>query len=136
MADIYLTAFAGAEFVFDFGGRPNEVDAYTFANSLISFSEAIREINNQRNPGTRLEITIEGVGDGSFRAKLRAGATAISALFRSPATAEIVRNVVVPLFVMFIYDKLVADDKTKIIINDDSYIVQHCHDRIILPRSL
>ena len=62
MADIDLSEFSGDEFVFHFGGRPSEVDAYTFANTLIAFSEAIREINRQLNPDSKLEITIEGVG--------------------------------------------------------------------------
>ena len=40
MADVDLSDLRGDEFVFHFGGRPKEVDAYTFANSLIAFSEA------------------------------------------------------------------------------------------------
>jgi hypothetical protein len=75
MAEIDLSNFIGDEFVFHFGGRPNEVDAYTFANSLLAFSEAIREINQQANPGTKLEIVIEGLGHGSFRAKLKTATT-------------------------------------------------------------
>jgi len=136
MADIHLTEFAGDEFVFHFGGRPSEVDAYTFANSILAFSEAIREINSQTNPDTKLEITIEGVGEGSFRAKLRATAKALSALLRSSAAKEIARDIVIPLFVAFIYDRYLSDSSTKIVINDDSYIVERGHDRIILPRSI
>src|ERR1700676_2628494 len=119
MADIDLTEFSGDEFVFHFGGRPSEVDAYTFANSLIAFAEAIREINKQINPDTKLEIAIEGVGEGSFRAKLKATATSISGLLRG----TIATGVVLPLLVTFIYDRYLSEDKINIVINDDSAII-------------
>ena len=135
MADIDLTDLAGDEVVFHFGGRPNEVDAYTFANSLLAFSEAIREINRQINPDSKLEITIEGIGEGSFRAKLRTTTTFLSSLLQSTASKELARNLLLPLFVAFVYGKYLADD-TKIIITDDSYIVQRGHDRIILPKAV
>lgn len=135
MADIDLTEFSGDEFVFHFGGRPSEVDAYTFANSLIAFSEAIREINRQLNPDSRLEITIEGIGKGSFRTKLRTTTTFLSSLLQSVASKELARSILLPLFVAFVYGKYLSDD-TKIIINDDSYIVQHGRDRIILPKEV
>lgn len=135
MADIDLSELSGDEFVFHFGGRPNEVDAYTFANSLLAFSEAIREINRQLNPDSKLEITIEGVGTGSFRAKLRTATTFLSSLLQSRTAVEVSRNLLLPLLVAFIYGKYLADD-TKVIINDDSYIVEHGGDRIILPKAV
>lgn len=136
MADIDLSAFAGDEFVFHFGGRPSEVDAYTFANSLIAFSEAIRAINNQLIPDSRIEITIEGVGEGSFRAKLKTTTTFLASLLRSSATKEALRSFILPLFVAFVYERYLSDGAAKIVINDDSYIVEHGRDRIILPRSV
>jgi hypothetical protein len=132
MADVDLSTLTGDEFVFHFGGRPREVDAYTFANSLIAFSEAIREINKQVNPNTKLEIAIEGVGEGSFRAKLKATATSISGLLRG----TIATGIVLPLLVTYIYDRYLSDDKTNIVINDESYVITRGHDRIILPRSI
>lgn len=37
---------------------------------------------------------------------------------------------------MFIYEHYLSDSHTKVIINDDSYIIEQGHDRIILPRSI
>lgn len=138
MAEIDLGEFAGDEFVFHFGGRSSEVDAYTFANSLIAFSEAIREINSQLTPGTKLEITIDGIGEGSFRAKLRTTARSLSDLLRPAVVSRsFAKNIVIPIFLMFIYDKYVADHKAKIIINDDRYIVEFDGgDRVILPKDI
>lgn len=135
MADIDLAAFAGDEFVLHFGGRPSEVDAYTFANSLIAFSEAIREINKQLNPGTNLEITIDGIGEGSFRVRLKAGLRFLTALLRSQTAVEVAKLLVIPIFVNLIYEKFISDD-TKVVINDDSVIIQKGADRIIVPRAV
>jgi hypothetical protein len=47
MPDIDLRNLPSDEFVLHFGGRPNEVDAFTFSNSLIAIAEALQEINRQ-----------------------------------------------------------------------------------------
>jgi hypothetical protein len=133
MADINLSEFAGDEIVFHFGGRPSEVDAYTFANTLLAFSEALQEISRQLDPNTRIEITIEGLGEGSFRAKLRTVTKLLSRLLQSTAAQEAARNIILPLLMMFIYDRYFAD-RARIIVTDDSYIYEHGHDRIIMPK--
>jgi hypothetical protein len=58
MADIDLGSLSPSDIVLHFGGRPNEVDAFTFSNSLIAFAEAISEINGQINENYSIEITI------------------------------------------------------------------------------
>lgn len=135
MADIDLTLLSGDEFVLHFGGRPNEVDAFTFANSLVAFSEAIRDINKQLNPSTRIEITIDGVGEGSFRVRLKTATTFLSALLRSTAATEMAKLFVIPIFITFIYDRYLSTPlEIKI---DDSHVVIHKgDDRIIVPRDV
>jgi hypothetical protein len=58
-------------FVVYFGGQPNQVDTYTFANALVALSDAFQEINAQVNPGYSLELRLEAVADGSFKARIR-----------------------------------------------------------------
>jgi hypothetical protein len=135
MADINLAAFAEDEFVFHFGGRASEIDAYTFANSLVAFAEAIREINKQINPGTNLEISIDGIGEGSFRVKLKTSARFLSELLRSADAKGIAKALVIGIFANLIYEKCIADHE-KIVINDDSVIIQKGSDRIIVPRTV
>ena len=84
MATIDLRELSGDDFVLHFGGRPNNVDAFTFANSLLSISEALREINQQIKPDFSLEIDIASLGTGSFRARLKTRAKKLSKLLGHP----------------------------------------------------
>ena len=60
MADIDLRALSASEVVLHFGRRPNEVDAFTFSNSLIALSDALREINSQINENFSNATTTSG----------------------------------------------------------------------------
>lgn len=72
MATIDLTKASDSEgFVIYFGGQPNEVDSYTFANALVAVADAFREINSQVNSGTALEVRLEALAAGSFKAQLK-----------------------------------------------------------------
>jgi|SRR5579883_404648 len=129
MATIDLHPLIGNEFVLHFGGRASEVDAYTFANSILAFSEALREISNQLQPEYRIEIAIEAVGTGSFRAKLKTSSSRLSSLFKEASV-----GLIIAVLGAFIYDKLLAPP-IQVITSDDSVIVQHGSDRIIIPRA-
>lgn len=128
MATVDLRPLTGNEFVFHFGGRPNEVDAFTFANSILAFSEALREISRQINPEARVEIAIDAVGTGSFRARMKT-ATSMIGLFKKPAS-----ELAIAILAIFIYEKAHPQPPIQIIVEDDSYVVQHGEDRIILPK--
>jgi len=129
MATIDLRRLPADEFVLHFGGRTKEVDAYTFSNSLLALAEAMQEINRQLNPDRRVEISIEAVGERSFRAKIKAASKPLTSLF-----ARGVGGVVVGVLSTLIYDKYVADNQVKLIVNDDSYVVERGGDRIIMPK--
>ncbi|HUY69310.1 MAG TPA: hypothetical protein VMV79_08425 [Alphaproteobacteria bacterium] len=130
MATIDLRELSGDDFVLHFGGRPNEVDAYTFANSILAFSEALREINHQLNPEFRIEIAIDALGSGSFRARLKTGAKKVSGLF-----ATSLKELLIGILAAMIYAKI-SDAPVKIVVNDDSYVIEQGHDRIILPKEI
>jgi hypothetical protein len=118
--------------VLHFGGRPNEVDAFTFSNALIALSDALRELNSQINDNFSIEITIEGVGPGSFRAKIGTKLKSLGGMFASDA-----RSLLVGLLGIFIYTHVVDPEAPpKIIVNDDSVIVEIGRDRVIIPRDV
>ncbi len=130
MSDVDFRLLPDNEFVLHFGGRPREVNAFTFSNSLISISEAIQEINRQINPDFSMEITIDGVGGGSFRAKLKTASKSIAGLFKHRYTETIILG----LLTTYIWTLVHPDEKITIVVNEDSYVVQRGDDRIVLPR--
>ncbi|MEQ9815593.1 MAG: hypothetical protein RLO50_22665, partial [Azospirillaceae bacterium] len=131
MATIDLREFEDEGFVLHFGGRMHEVDVLTFGNALVSFAEAIRAVNQEVNPGYSLEIAIEAVGPGSFRARLKTAKKSLRNLF-SAATA---RDIVLALFATFLWEKVISPDTPPtIIVNADAVIIEHGDDRIIVPK--
>ena len=129
MADIDLRELPENDVVLHFGGRPNEVDAFTFSNSLVAFAEALQEINKQTSPGTAVEISIEGVAPGSFRAKINTKLKPLSGLW-----AGVGKPVLVGVLAAFIYDKTLGPSTPVITVNDAEVVIQRGSDRIIIPR--
>lgn len=130
MADIDLRALTPSDLVLHFGGRLNEVDAFTFSNSLIAFGEALREINSQINENYSIEISIEANGPGNFRAHIATKLKSLGGLLLHDA-----RNVIAGILATYIYIKLDNQEPPKIIINDDSVVIQTGTDRVIVPRN-
>jgi hypothetical protein len=126
-----LSTFDDDGFVLHFGGRTHEVDALTFGNALISIAEAVRAINQEVNPGFSLEIAIEAVGPGSFRARLKTAKRTLKNLF----SGSVPRDIIIALLSTFLWEKVISPETPpKIIVNDDSVIIEHGNDRIIVPR--
>jgi hypothetical protein len=71
MGTIDLRSFEGDQIVIHYGGALKSVDAYTFANSLVAFGDAARAINASVESGHDIEIRVEALGDGSFRAVIK-----------------------------------------------------------------
>ena len=67
MATLDLTNTRDDGFVIYFGGQPNEVSTYTFANALVAVSDTLRAINHQVNPGFAIELKLEALAEGTER---------------------------------------------------------------------
>lgn len=129
MADIDLSNVRDSDgLVISFGGSHTEIDSYTFANALVAVADAIREINSQVNQGVALEVQLEALSDGSFKAKIKGMPKSLKNLF-----SVIGVHVILPLLIAFLYDELKSD---KIIVNENEVIIQSGRDRIIIPRNV
>ena len=72
MADaISLFELRGDTVVVHFGGEAGSIDAYTFAGALIGLTQTAYAISLTVDPGHEIEIRLEAIGPGSFRARLR-----------------------------------------------------------------
>ncbi|WP_224826388.1 hypothetical protein [Cognatishimia sp. MH4019] len=130
MATIDLRNFQNSDgFVLHFGGRPNEVDTYTFANALVAFSDAFREINSQVNTSQTIELRLEALGPGSFRGKVKGVPKSIVDALKFAGNVAIL-----PLLMSFIYDHYIDDDTFEIEVNDEYVIITQGGDRTIIPR--
>lgn len=133
MGTVDLRQLSGDEIVIHYGGSLRSVDAYTFANSLIAFADTVRALNSQINPGQNIEVKVEALGEGSFRARIKKLKQGLGGFF-----SRGVETIFWGLIGAALYDNLIAKKggHPDITIQGDVVIYQYGDDRIIMPREV
>jgi hypothetical protein len=126
--DTALAEASGEEIVLYFDIESDGLDAKTFGNALISFDELYRAINGVLNPGVEIEIEFIRSDQGSIRAILKSLKKDSKTLLDSPLL-----YIIFPFLLAVLANNVTSTD-IRIIINDDSYIVEHGSRQIVLPR--
>jgi hypothetical protein len=119
---------SGEEILLYFDISTDGLHAQTFGNALLAFDELYRAINGVINPGIEVEIEFIRSDQGSVRAVLRALKKDAKDLIERPLSL-----IVVP-FLIAILATWLMDQSVTITVNDDNYIVERGHERIVLPR--
>jgi hypothetical protein len=133
MATVDLRELDGDQIVIHYGGALNSVDAYTFANSLIAFADTVRAVSEALEPGPSLEIRVEALGPGSFRAVVKKVPPGLTKFFKRGAES-ILWGYVAYLIIDRIHG---PPDPTHIIVNRDEVIISRPGgDKIIVPRTV
>lgn len=132
MATVTIADFEDT-LVLYFEAEGHRINAYTLATTLVAVADAAKAANAALNPGHEIEIVVEALSAGSFKATLKA-------LYKSRPgvlSTKLAGAVVIGLLTNFIYEKVFQDDPhVKIIINTDEVIVQDGNDRYIIPRAV
>jgi hypothetical protein len=117
--------------VLHFETEGQKINAYTLASILVSLADAAKAANAQLNPGYEVEIVVEALGPGSFRAKIRAFYKKNRNLF----SQHIVVALAVGIIGNYIYERTLAvDNNVKVEINTDEVVIQRGDEKIIVPR--
>ncbi|WP_019592736.1 hypothetical protein [Thioalkalivibrio sp. ALRh] len=130
--DIYLEEYNNA-FVLYFGTETTRINAYTLATTLVSFADAVKYANNQINPGYEVEVVVESLADGSFKAQIGALYKGAGNLFSKENAKAIALSVVAA----YIYQNTLApEDNVKVIVNDDQVVIEEGDRRVVVPREV
>ena len=120
--------------VLHFETEGHRINAYTLASTLVSLADAAKAANSQLNPGYDIEIIVEALGGGSFRARIRAYYRKNRTLFSS---TNLILTVVLGVLGNYIYERTLAvDDKVKVEIKTDEVVIQRGDEKIIVPRKV
>lgn len=122
----------GDEFVIHYGGRLNEVNAYTFANSLVALANSMRATNAIINPGHDIEIAIQALGAGSFRAKVRATKKTLKNLFSLQGAGT---GMLGALLATHIYEASHPKHPPTVVVRPDSIVFEYEDGTVVLPKS-
>lgn len=87
--------------VIHFDTDDTRINAYTLASTLMAFADAAKAANASLNPGSEIEIVVEALGPGSFRAQIRALYSAAKNLFAN----QLIAGVVIGVIGNYIYER-------------------------------
>ena len=119
--------------VLHFDTEDTRINAYTFASTLVALADAAKAANATVNPGCEIEVVVEALGPGSFRARIRALYSSSKNLFAN----QVVLGLVLGVLGNYIYDRtLKADENFTIEVKTDEVIVTRGNDRLIVPRKV
>ncbi len=130
--DIRVAEFEDTLVVY-FATESPRINAYTLATTLIGLADAAKAANASVNPGYEIEVLVEALAPGSFKATLRALYASASNLF----SRNDVRNIVIAIVANFIYERFIAKSPdVTVIANTDEVIIVQGNTRILVPRQL
>lgn len=120
-------------FVIHFGSLRSQINAYTLASTLTHLADAAKAANSRLNPGYEVEILVEALGSGSFKAKIRTIYRGASNLFSKQALQAVVLSIIAN----FVYQHTLAPDiKVEVIVGDAEVIIEQGDTKIIVPRAV
>jgi len=123
----------GDAFVIYFDKDGERINAYTLASTLVGIADAAKAANAALNLGYDIEVVVEALGPGSFKAMLRAIYKKSGNLFSDQA----VRAIILSIIANFIYERAFSvNHPMKVEIFTNEVIIENGKDRIIVPRNV
>jgi hypothetical protein len=119
--------------VIHFDTAGTRINAYTLASTLVSIADAAKAANSSINVGHDIEVVVESIGPGSFRAVLRAVYKQAGNLFSS----ESAREFVLAILAAFIYERACSvDHAVKVEVYTEEVVVQSGQNKVVIPRKV
>jgi len=119
--------------VLHFETENHKINAYTLASTLVAIADAAKAANSTINAGYSVEITVDAIAAGSFRAKITASYKASKDLFSS----HVVAGVIIGVIANYVYERTFSvDDSVNIEIHTDEVIIKRGDEKIIVPRNV
>ncbi len=120
-------------FVLYFETPRHEISAYALATALVGLADAIREANATVNPGYRVEVVVEALSPGSFKATVKTVFTQARNLFSHAAVQAVIWGIVST----HIYEKFIKSEAPpKITVSEDLVVIEIGKDKIVVPRDI
>lgn len=120
-------------FVIHFGSQFRRMNAYTLATSLVSIADAAKEANSFVNPGYEVEVVVEALGPGSFKAKIRTIYRGVGNLF----SKQDLKSIALSIIAAYIYQQALAPDiDVNVKADDNCVIIEQSDKKIIIPKTV
>jgi hypothetical protein len=131
---LVITQDSEESFVIHFGTQLPRINAYTLASTLVALANAAKVANASTNPGLEIEIVVEALGPGSFKAVIRALYSQAGNLFTVP---NVVGGIALNIIASYIFQVTLAPDQNvKVIVNTDEVVIEQGDKKVVVPRAV
>jgi hypothetical protein len=128
---INLAELPDNKFVIHYGGKLNEVNAYTLSNSLICISNLIDEINQRLNPDFAIEVRVEAIGIGSFRPTIKLVRKHLATVFKGVIKKEQIIPILISLMTL---KQAGGPTKLEVILKGEEVTISRETMTIVMPK--
>lgn len=132
MAELRIAEFENTVVLYFQTAEPR-VNAYALAATLIALADGAKAAARTLNSGVEIEIVVEALSSGSFRAKVTAIAREAGLFVKN----QIITTVIIGVLTSYVYDHTLAKkEPVQVIVQTDEVIVVSGNDRIVVPRAI
>ena len=132
MAELRISN-AASGFVLYFDTPEPRVNAYAFASTIVALADAAKAAGRTLNSAVDIEVVVEALGQGSFRAR-------ISAIVRESGLfvkQQLISGLIIGVMSTYVYDHTLAKrDKIEVHVDEKEVVITQGNDRIIVPRDV
>lgn len=131
MAEIRVADFENS-IVLYFQTPEPRVNAYALAATLVALADAAKTAARTLNSAVDVEIVVEALSSGSFRAKVTAIARETGLFVKN----QVLPGLLIGVISTYVYDHTLAKkEPVKVIVQTDEVVVIQGNDRVIVPRA-
>jgi hypothetical protein len=132
LAELRISDFENG-FVLYFETPESRINAYSLASTLVALADAAKAAGRTLNSAIDVEIVVEAISPGSFRAKISAIARETGLFVKN----QLVPGIIIGVISTYVYEHTLAKkDKLQVIVNTDEVIVVQGNDRVVVPRAI
>ena len=132
MAELHIAEFENTIVLYFQTSEPR-INAYALAATLVALSDSAKAAARTLNSGVEIEIVVEALNSGSFRAKVTAVAREAGLFVKN----QLATGVVIGVLASYVYDHTLAKkEPVQVIVNTDEVVVVSGKDRVIIPRAI
>lgn len=132
MAELRIAEFENTVVLY-FQTPESNINAYALAATLVALADSAKAAARTLNSGIEIEIVVESLSSGSFRAKVTAIAREAGLFVKN----QVATGVIIGVLASYVYDHTLGKkEPVQVIVQTDEVVVVSGNDRVVIPRAI
>jgi hypothetical protein len=132
VAELRIAEFENTVVLY-FQTSESNINAYALAATLVALADSAKAAARTLNSGIEIEIVVESLSSGSFRAKVTAIAREAGLFVKN----QVATGVIIGVLASYVYDHTLGKkEPVQVIVQTDEVVVVSGNDRVVIPRAI